>query len=130
MGKGENDARLTPDQVSALRRARLAGASSDSLAERFGVSPTTIRKALYCRSPYDHMGSPGPLAITQADPALTTTQVREARGWYLRGTSADQIARSFGVPREMLRRALLGLPPYERIRRPNPVKPGRDLREG
>lgn len=94
------------------------------------MSPITIRKALYCRSPYDHMGGPGPLAIIQAGPALTVSQVRGARGWYLRGTSVGIIARGFGVPRETVRRALLGLPPYDRIRRSDPVKPGPDLRKG
>lgn len=124
-----NSPALAPNQVRALRRARLTGASFDSLAERFGVSSTTVRKALYCRPPYDHMGSPGPLAVTPSGPALTVSQVREVRGWYLRGESITTIARSFGVSLDMLHGALLGLPPYERIRRPEPVKPGPDLRE-
>ena len=38
--------KLTPDQVSAMRRHREAGIKTEAIAQVFGVSPTTAKRYL------------------------------------------------------------------------------------
>lgn len=44
-GRHKGNAKLTPDQVTAIRRARMRGTAVASLAARYGVSESTISAA-------------------------------------------------------------------------------------
>lgn len=117
---------LDRSDVPGARRRRRAGATEDRLVLLYRCSRRSLRQALHGLGPYAGISAPPPLSPErprrQGRPALSETQVQEARTLRLAGASIASLRARFQVGTNGIYRAILGIPPYDRIRDPGPVR--------
>ncbi len=118
---------LDRSEIPSVRRRRRTGAPIERLARLYGCSRRSLRLALHGLGPYAGIRDPPALLAEvprrPGHPALSEPQVQEARRRRTSGEGMGTLLQRFSVGYNGLHRALTGVPPYDRIRDPGPLKP-------
>ncbi len=125
-GKYNKDPMLTPEQVAEIRR-RCLYENKTAMAKEYGVSRAVLYDAIYgerCYSkeafsdvpPLPHP-EPKPRKKPKekkpgGGPALTVEEVAEIRRRVAAGETQSDVARDFGISRDLIKKAVLGYGPY------------------
>jgi len=113
LGADMPNARWTPEQVLAMRRAYGAGEAISSLAQRYGVGDARMSEIVHGKA-YTHVpGATGNVGYRHGEDSpshkLTEQAVREIRAiWETRTSSVKGLAQRYGVSYQTMRALLTG----------------------